>query len=92
LGIFFFILYYTVRAAIDDSEMAKNIRGIRRLLDKDYNELSDSASEEPNDELDLEDNFQLLDIAYDECPACKGKVSLNDRQCPHCGLTFNQDK
>lgn len=84
--VIFIFLYLVIRTAIDDSEMAKNIREIRKFLDKDYAKLLKASSDNFNDELD--DNFELLNVAYNECPACKGKISPEDKVCSHCGITL----
>jgi hypothetical protein len=88
VAIFFIILYFVIRTAISNSEMAKNIREIRKLLDKDYAKLLKKPSDYSNDKLELVDNFELLNVAYKECPACKGKLSPEDKFCSHCGITL----
>lgn len=88
--VFIIILYLVIRAAINDSEMAKNIREIRKFLDKDYAKLFKKSSDDSNDELELDDNFELLNVAYKECPACKGKISPEDKVCSHCGITVEK--
>lgn len=88
VAVFFIILYLAIRAAINNSEMAKDIREIRKLLDKDYAKLFKKSSDYSNDELELDDNFELLNVAYKECPACKGKLSPDDSVCSHCGTTI----
>ena len=87
-GFSFIVLYLVIRAAIDDSEMAKNIREIRKFLDKDYAKLFKVSSDDSNDELELDNNIDLLNVAYNECPACKGKISPEDNVCSHCGITL----
>lgn len=87
-SLFFIVLHLIIRTAIDDSEMAKNIREIRKFLDKDYAKLFKESSDDSNDELELDDNFELLNVAYNECPACKGKISPEDTVCSHCGITL----
>lgn len=47
-----FVLYQIIKAAIDDSEMAKNIRAIRIALEKNPESLPSSV-----EDLEPEDNF-----------------------------------
>ncbi|WP_010245408.1 zinc ribbon domain-containing protein [Acetivibrio cellulolyticus] len=87
LAFLFFVLYHVVRAAIDDTEMAKDIKFIRNALDNNF-----ASSNNEEEELELEDNFQLLNVAYDICPACKEKISPQDVECPHCRITLSNNK
>lgn len=79
------ILYVIIKSAIDNSETAENIRQIRIMLSKQYDEKDDSNSNVPTE------NFKIQNIPITECPACGEKVSPTDKICPSCGLTLILD-
>lgn len=60
---------------------------IRIALEKNPDSLPSSV-----EDLEPEDNFQLLGVAYNECPACREKILPDDRECPHCGIKLDQNR
>lgn len=72
------ILYLIIKAAIDNSQTAANIKDIKRVL---Y-ELSNKQIIEPEEEI------TLLDLDYNKCPACHAKISEKDEKCPSCGISL----
>jgi hypothetical protein len=77
--VFFFILYYVIRAALDDSKLTRNIQEIKDLL---YKEKMKTIK---NDNLKEEE-------LTEECPACGRKVKQKETICPECGLKLIDDK
>jgi DNA-directed RNA polymerase subunit RPC12/RpoP len=76
--IFFFILYSVIRAALDDSKLAKNIQDIRDILYKEKSKI-------------INNNVKEEELV-EECPACGRKVKQNETTCPECGLKLLDEK
>lgn len=73
------VFYAIIRAAIDGSETAQNIKEIRRILSKANNETIYTPEKE----------YDLCTIPYNECPACHENISESDQICPHCSIILN---
>lgn len=78
--VFYFILYLFIGWAIDHSKMAKNIEIIKDILAKKHL-LQEETEEEAHE-------FNITQTPINECPACHGKVELDDKLCSSCGLKF----
>jgi rubrerythrin len=77
--VFFFILYYVIRVALDDSKLARNTQEIKDLL---YKEKMNTIK---NDNVKEEEFIE-------QCPACGRKVKENETICPECGLKLTSDE
>lgn len=83
------ILYQVIQSAIDNSRTAYEIREIRRLLQKQI-EGSDGNDADSIQETEELDNFEILDIPFDLCPACGAKILPADKACSECGLSLDK--
>ncbi|EPR11915.1 zinc ribbon domain-containing protein [Ruminiclostridium papyrosolvens] len=77
-----FILCGVIKSAIDGSETAKEIRMIRMILQKQYGKSLKQNKQSDND-------YKVMDISYDTCPACGATVKPENNTCPSCGLNLN---
>lgn len=77
-----FILYLVIKSAIDGSETSKDIRIIRMMLQKQYGK-SLKQKKQTNED------YKVMDIPYDICPACGETVKAENKTCPSCGLNLN---
>ncbi len=78
----FCILYWVIQSAIDGSKTAEEIKQIRMILQKQYGESLKRDKQSY-------DNYKVMDIPYDACPACGTAVKSEDKVCPSCGLNLN---
>ena len=79
------ILYLVIQAAIDNSRTAGEIKEIRRLLQQ-LTEKNGATKSDAEDDMEELENYEILDIPYDSCPACGAKLVADDRECKSCGL------
>ena len=83
IAVAIFYLYILIQSAVDHSDTAQNIKDIKKMLAERFsNENNDSVNSK-------KENYNILDIPFDECPACHAKVSPTDKKCPSCGLYLN---
>lgn len=75
------VLYLVIQSAIDNSRTANEIKEIRKLLEKQLQNNRDTG-----DTTDLE----ILNTAYENCPACGAKVAPEDKDCHDCGLSLKE--
>ncbi|WP_024831509.1 zinc ribbon domain-containing protein [Ruminiclostridium josui] len=80
--LFFGILYCVIQSAIDGSKTAEEIRMIRMILQKQYEKSSEQNIQSDN-------NYEVMDIPYNVCPACGATLASEDSTCPSCGLNLN---
>lgn len=81
LGIIFWVvglwvLYCVIKAAIDNSETARNIKILTTKLNRAFPDIENAK---PKD-------YQEFDISIDKCPGCGTKISETDELCSSCGL------
>ena len=82
-----FALYLVVRAAINGSDLAKDARAIRTILE--YRLPINYADDEDNDS-EGNDESEAPKTETDDsiCPSCGAEVSILDKDCPQCGLSI----
>lgn len=78
-----FALFIVIRAAINGSDLAYDVRLIRKKLEE---HLSNDVDEDEDE--DDEDDEEADNPIYSECPACGAKLAGTDKECPECGLTI----
>ena len=79
IGLFcIFVLFAIIRAAINGSDLAIDIREIRRIMEQKSSEIEKSEEAE----VIPEDGENCI------CPACGGALSKLDKECPECGLVI----
>lgn len=83
-----FALYMIIKAAIDDSSTAREIREIRRLLQLIDKKIQGSMAD-PEEEKDDRRDYEIIDVPFDKCPACGSQISQTDTVCPSCGLSLD---
>lgn len=83
-----FALYIIIKAAIDDSSTAREIREIRKLMQSIDQKVQGSAMDPEKEKDDLK-NYEIIDIPYDKCPACGSQIAQTDTVCPSCGLSLD---
>ena len=87
-----FILFLVIKFAIDFSQTASEIKEVKLLLTKIEKSLNNvtKTTEEQTAQQTAQDqeSDNILDIPFDECPACREKVTLNDKKCPNCGIVL----
>lgn len=81
LALLFFVLFLVIRAAINGSDLARDVRKIRILLE------TRSVAEHRTGKDETE---EVASEAEEEsiCPACGEELSAGDNECPACGLTL----
>ncbi len=72
------IIYFIIKNAIDNSQVAKQLIEIKQILKE---RLHENVLKEGQIEED-----EIKGVLYDECPACHTKLSPEDKECPSCGL------
>jgi len=86
--IFFYILFYTIRGALNDSELTRTMKEIKVLLENDPSRRPDApvngegAAAGGSVEADGESH------AAESCPACGHRTGPDDRSCPSCELAL----
>ncbi|MFZ5989969.1 MAG: zinc ribbon domain-containing protein [Bacillota bacterium] len=74
-----FILFLIIRNAIDDSQMAQDIRSIRVMLSKRLGE----------DFKEYECGNEEAVKSKNKCPNCNAVLTLGIKECPGCGLPLD---
>lgn len=94
-----FIFYLVIKAAIDNSETAQNIRIIREILSRQYPiksddefgdeaEISEGNVNKFDDEDEISDETSKGDEFDGHCPACNAEIPEDATECPSCGLSL----
>lgn len=77
-----YVQYLIIKAAIDGSETAQNIREIKQYF------VESSNGNKANVTFDADDS----DYDYDHCPDCGANLATNDIYCPSCGLSLGNNQ
>lgn len=83
-----FVLFWVIIAALDSSDMAKDMKEIKRLLEnqsrREKDEQKVNTNSKYNNNIDETESVGTIE----ECPACNEKVLSTDAICNSCGLTL----
>jgi len=81
LVIFFSVLHYVIRSAVDSSRLSRNVQELRDFLLKRQPERSGFPPFHPGRPAEPEE----------ACPGCGRAVREEDNYCPGCGLKLRED-
>lgn len=86
-----FILYSIIKAAINHSEMIKQMRKMNRKMDEMSKLLVQLHAQNGGGVSGSESGASAIE-RYEPCPACGDAAPIGATACPSCGITLNAEE